>query len=215
MRKRFIIPFIVLFFTSCSTVRYMNSPNDLQNIPAVLYLKNGIVINGNLVVNLNTSLTMPVSIQSQNNKKFKYTLNEINGFSIEGNYFNLNDIKSDFLESRERVFMKRLTPLNSRIVLYEHSFNTTNNINYTDKYAYRSLYYIHFENDKGNEVWPLHGKKFTPLFSSKMSLIVKDCQELSDKIQNKQEGYFFPEFTGDNKQLNVMMKIIEEYNKCQ
>ncbi|HEX7903789.1 MAG TPA: hypothetical protein VF487_07915 [Chitinophagaceae bacterium] len=193
----------------------MNSPNDLQNIPAVLYLKNGTIVNGNLVVNLNTSLTRPVSIQSQNNKKFKYTLNEINGFSIEGNYFNLNDIKNDFLESRERVFMKRLTPENSRIVLYEHLFNTTNNINYTDKYAHRPLYYIHFVNDKENEVWPLHGKKFTPLFSSKMSLILKDCQELSDKIQNKQEGYFFPEFTGDNRQLNVMMKIIEEYNKCQ
>ncbi len=49
-----------------------------------------------------------------------------------------------------------------------------------------------------------------------MSLLVEDCPSLAQKILAKDKGYFIPGASFNiKKHPDVLMRIIDEYNKCK
>ncbi len=49
----------------------------------------------------------------------------------------------------------------------------------------------------------------------KRSKVIIECPELSNKIQHKNKGYFFPLYSlGSNKKVEVFLRIINEYDSC-
>ena len=54
-----------------------------------------------------------------------------------------------------------------------------------------------------------------PSFEEKMSVLVDDCPGLAQKILAKDRGYFIPVASFNiKKHPDVLLRIIDEYNKC-
>jgi hypothetical protein len=77
-------------------------------------------------------------------------------------------------------------------------------------------YYLQLPYEKGDGGWSIAQSKFVPNFDEKMSKIVEDCPQLSQKIANKEKGYFYSQFGGsDEKRVDLLWNIIDEYNQCR
>ena len=116
--------------------------------------------------------------------------------------------------------MRRLTAENSRIHLYEdmEKVSETNKANgvTSSRTRYEREYYLQLPNEQSDDVFPLGGSRFVPAFDEKMSRIVSDCPALAQKIATKADGYFYAQVSlFKEKRVNVLMNIIEEYNKCR
>jgi hypothetical protein len=115
--------------------------------------------------------------------------------------------------------MKRLTPESSRIHLYEDvekvsETNRANGNSYTNT-RYETEYYLQLPNEAGSDVYALNSSRFVPNFDEKMSRVVSDCPALAQKIAAKENGYFYAQVSFfKEKRANVVMTIIEEYNRC-
>jgi len=208
----------ILVYVSCSPMHNMASPNELHKVDGTLHLVDGSTVNGEITLQLDKNTDLPVTVHTSDSRRF-YKLDSIEGYETGGIYYKLNVIKSDPVETKQRVFMRQLTKPDSKIQMYEHLFKTTGNVStigYSDKTPYRQLYYIHFSDDNEKEVWALHGNRFTPDFNTKMSSLIKECPALSKKILNKEDGYFFSALSDQAEKAGVvMMKIIKEYNECK
>ncbi len=80
--------------------------------------------------------------------------------------------------------MKRLTPENSRIHLYEYLDKQTGYSGHRSNRPIKSLeknYYLQLPAEKGNAVWNISLSRFVPNFDEKMSRLVSDCPVLSQK----------------------------------
>lgn len=219
--KRFI-PLIagIAMLASCKTASF-ETPNNLRYMPGKLYLTNGRTVEGKLVVSVN-NFGSAVKIYLDGEKKpQRYELHDIEAYEIRGEYFELKEIKGGFSLGKNMSFMKRLTPPDSRIHLYENTeknTSTSNNRNGTSttRTTYDLQYYMQFPGKNGDDVWALNSSKFVPNFDEKMSQLVKDCPTLSAKIAAKEPGYFYAQVTVfREKRADVLLQIINEYNKCK
>jgi hypothetical protein len=204
---------------SCTTSAYFESPNDLNYINGTLYLANGRTVEGKLSVE---DWTNQVKIYLPGERKpQRYKLSEVEGYSIRNERYELKEIKDGSALNRtyRLHFMKRLTPDNSKIHLYEYLDKETYNTGYRRTRSVTSLeknYYIQLPGEKEEGVWDIGLSKFVPNFDEKMSAVVSDCQALSQKIANKEKGYFYPQVGGsDEKRVDMLWNIINEYNKCR
>jgi hypothetical protein len=115
--------------------------------------------------------------------------------------------------------MKRLTPDNSKIQLYEYLDKETSYSGFRRNRVVTSLeknYYVQLPSEKEDGVWDIGSSKFVPNFDEKMSKIVNDCAVLSQKIANKEKGYFYPQVgSSDEERVDRLWNIINEYNKCR
>jgi len=210
---------IVFIIAGCGSAAFFETPNDLRNIPGKLYLVNGDSITGKLAVNTRNSLGSEVKITVEGEKKpHKYTLGEVRAYTIDGEYYPLKTIKGELSFSRNRSFMKRLTPADSRIHLYENmeQVTTNNNKGGLNTNRYEVQYYLQFPSDKNEGVWAVNSSRLVPNFDEKMSKIVADCPSLSEKIARKEPGYFYAQVSLlREKRAAVLLAIIEEYNRCK
>lgn len=220
--KRFIpLMAAIVLIASCKTASF-ETPNSLRYMPGKLYLTNGRTVEGKLVVNTNNSLGSAVKIYLDGEKKpQRYDLHDIEAYQIRGEYFELKEIKGGFSIGRNMSFMKRLTPADSRIHLYENtekntSTSTNRNGTSNTRTTYDVQYYMQFPAETGDGVWAVNSSKFVPNFDEKMSQLVKDCPTLSSKIAAKEPGYFYAQVTVfREKRADVLWNIINEYNKCK
>lgn len=114
----------IVLIASCKTASF-ETPNSLRYMPGTLYLTNGRTVEGKLVVNTNNSLGSAVKLYVDGEKKpQRYDLHDIEAYQIRGEYFELKEIKGGFTIGRNMSFMKRLTPADSRIHLYENTEKT-------------------------------------------------------------------------------------------
>ena len=212
----------VVALSSCKTSAYFNSPNDLNYISGTLHLTNGEKIQGKLSVNESSGGTVRIYLDGEK-KPQRYKFPEIEGYEVRNEFYELKEIMdgATFSRAYRFHFMKRLTPGNSKIHLYEYLDRQTS---YTS-YGYRrnssvtSLeknYYIQLPSEKTDGVWDIGLSKFTPNFDEKMSKVVNDCPNLSQKIANKEKGYFYSQMgAGDEKRVDMLWNIINEYNQCK
>ena len=141
----------------------------------------------------------------------KIDLYNVAGYWYKSAYYALKKIDIHLEGIHRLLFVKRLTDENSKIQLYElyqpGIANGGGEIEYT--------YYLSYLSSGPLEAVNTRSVALLPSFDQKMSLLVADCPDLAQKIRAKENGYFIP-FASLNlkKHPDVLMRIIDEYNKC-
>lgn len=223
MKKNLLMAIIVLllFFTSCGSISSFESPNSLRNMTGTLFLTNGKSVDGKLVIQMGNLFSTDVKIYADGDKKpMNFDLGDVEGYRIRNDYYALKEKKGGIGLGRRVSFMKRLTPENSRIHLFEalDRVTETNKVNGANQSRnhYETEYYLQLPNEEGSGVYPLGGSRFVPAFDEKMSRLVGDCPSLSQKIAVKENGYFYAQVSlFKEKRADVLLNIIEEYNQCK
>lgn len=216
-----VLTFLILIVlaSSCRSMAYFDTPNDLKNMPATLYLTNGKSYRGNLVVHTNKYSASSVKMYTEGDKKaMRFPLTEVKGYDLRNDYYELKEVRGGIRFGKEYSFMKRLTKDNSRIHLFENTTKTTtsNGPNMGSYTYYETQYFLQLPGEEGDAVWPLSSSKFVPNFDEKMSKLVSDCPSLAAKIANKEQGYFYAQVSlSKEKRANVLMNIIDDYNECK
>jgi hypothetical protein len=217
-----IVAIILIAFSACRSAASFDSPNSLRNINGKLFLTNGRTAEGKLVVNTNNAFGSEVKLFLPGEKKpQKYELHDVEGYEIRGQYYELKEIKGGISIGKRWSFMKRLTPADSRIHLYENMEENTSSVTNTNgtsstRTRYETQYYMQFPSETGDGVWAVNSSKFVPNFDEKMSKLVEDCPALANKIANKESGYFYAQVSVfREKRADVLWNIISDYNKCK
>lgn len=209
---------VILLFASCKSASFFETPNSLRNIDGKLFLTNGRTVEGKLVVNSRNVLGSEVKVYVHGEKKpQKYNLLDVDAYEIRGEYYELKEVKGGLSLGRNMSFMKRLTPADSRIHLFESTEkNTSTSRNGATNTYYEVQYYMQFPAETGDGVWAVNSSKFVPNFDEKMSKLVQDCPALAAKIAAKDPGYFYAQVSlFREKRADVLWNIITEYNKCK
>jgi hypothetical protein len=197
---------------------YFDTPNNLKNMPATLYLVNGRSYRGDLVVHTNKYSANSVKLYAEGDRKpMRFSLAEVKGYQLRNDYYELKEVRGGIRLGKEYSFMKRLTKDDSRIHLYENTTKVTgsNGPNMGSYTYYETQYFLKLPNEEGDAVWPLTSSKFVPNFDEKMSRLVADCPTLAAKIAAKEPGYFYAQVSlSKEKRANVLMNIIDDYNEC-
>ena len=221
MKKNLLLALIALMaLASCGSVTSFESPNSLRNMTGTLFLTNGKSIDGKLVIQMGNVFGSDVKIYADGEKDaMRFDLGEVEGYRIRSDYYFLKEKKGGLALGRRLSFMKRLTPETSRIHLFEdmERVSETNKVNGSNqtRYRYETEYYMQLPNESTSNVYPLGGSKFVPNFDEKMSRMVSDCPSLAQKIAAKENGYFYAQVSlFKEKRADVLMNIIEEYNRC-
>lgn len=219
--KRRLLPLliVVIFLSSCKSAMYFDTPNDLKNMPATLYLLNGRSYQGKLVVHTNKYSSNAVKLYTEGDKKpMNFSIADVKGYQFRNDYYELKEVRGGIRLGKEYSFMKRLTRDDSKIHLYENTtkVNQSNGPNSGSYTYYETQYFLKLPNEDGDAVWPLSSSKFVPNFDEKMSKLVADCPTLAAKIAGKEDGYFYAQVSlFKEKKANVLMNIIDEYNGCK
>lgn len=221
MKKNYLLLIaVLLFMASCGSVSSFESPNSLRNMTGTLYLTNGKSIDGKLVVQMGNIFGSDVKIYANGEKDaMKFDLGEVQGYRIRNDYYELKEKRGGISIGRRLSFMKRLTPENSRIHMFEDIEKVEENYkvngNNARRTRYETEYYLQLPGEETSNVYPLGGSKFVPNFDEKMSRMVSDCPSLARKIADKDDGYFYAQISlFKEKRANVLMNIIDEYNRC-
>lgn len=234
----------LLLFSSCTTITrsLYDSPNNMSNVKSTLYLKNGRTISGRLTINTEHKKHNKISIQTSDyNAPQRFKLKNVKGYAIDGDYYSLqqvndntiviekgNPLLEQLLTKKKYFFMKRITPENSRIHLYENHFIKAARDEKPVNATRVIEYYIQLPSNESKTVYAIDGKKLLPHFENKMSKIVNDCPDLAFKIAQRQPGYFYarqraiviierPDVfsASEDQKVAVLMNIINEYNRCK
>ena len=208
-----------VLMTSCKSP-YFTSANSMRNINGTVYLKNGSELTGPLSSSLESySSRGYIEFAGKDNKKAqRIPVSEIKGVSVRNNYYEPKLIDMGFGSRDQVLLVKKLTKENSRINLYELHERRTSSSSYNNRRTYETDYYSYYVTLPGQseEAWNIEGRHLTPNFENKMSDLVKDCPALAEKIRRKDKGYFYAQVSlVQEKRIETLMTIIDEYNKCK
>ena len=138
-------------------------------------------------------------------------INEIAGYWFESTYYALKKLDIHMDGIYRLLFVKRLTVENSRIQLYElYESGNANDVGNFDYY-----YFLSYPSCGPLDAINTRSSLLIPSFEEKMSVLVEDCPGLAEKILAKDKGYFIPAASFNiKKHPDVLLRIINEYNKC-
>jgi hypothetical protein len=202
-----------LLLFACRSLTYLESPNSLRNIDGTLYLIDGKTVDGKLVIQTDNLLGSPVKVYSEGEKKpMQFSLSNIRGYRMRNEVYELKEIREGLSLGRQQYFMRRLTPEDGRMHLYEfmqrHRENKT-----TTRYV--PEYYLQLPGEDTALVYSTTGSRLVPNFDEKMSKLIGDCTSLAQKIRHKKDGYFYAQVSLlKEKRVDVLLRIIREYNEC-
>lgn len=215
---------IVLFLTSCKTYSYFKTPNDLLKQDCIVYMLDGTQKKGKLTIQFETghSTENVLHLSTSENRDEKIAVQDIKYYQLNGESYFPKKVDMDSYEipvrnkiylpdTRNLLFVKRLTSENAKISLfelYEASDKTADGFAQYD-------YFVSFPSQDRLVAWSTRGKLFFPNFEDKVSELVSDCQILSQKIKQKNENYYARQVSVDAKKNEVIKRIITEYNECK
>ena len=187
---------------------------------ATLYINDSIVLYGKLLIGKKDwTLRNELYIRffENNSKKVKYFKpEEIKGFQMGDSYYEPKFLAGGggIRTALRKTIVKRLTPANSKMALYEceNHYHTNNIGSYTENKDLL-IYFVQLPNTKDDKIYQFTDNKFTPKFESKVSALVSDKPALAEKIRLKDNNFFYSQISGDKHQLHVWWNIINEYNK--
>jgi len=209
---------VIVILASCKSAAWFETPNDLENINGTLYLSNGEELTGKLSVDEGWYGLVRINVPGEKKaRRFKFY--DVKGYKLRNDYYEVKEIRDGgwFSRSYHLQFMKRLTPADSKIHLYEYLEKETSHSGYRNRTttSLEKNYYIQLPSEQGDGVWNIASSKLVPNFDEKMSRIVSDCPALARKIANKEKGYFYSQMgPSDEQRMDIVWNIIEEYNRC-
>ena len=206
--------FVLVIAHGCKPASYLKTPNNVFKKQGTLYMLNGAEKKGAITINLGNEHTQSEYILLTTAAgEEKISPDSIGSYKIGEDHFFPKKIDLYFEGAKRFLLVKRLTKENLRIQLYElyqEARETVDGLN--DNY----YYFISLPGQGRLEAWSAAGKNLVPDFNLKMSIQVKDCPALAQKIMEKKKGYFFVQYTmAYSKKLEVLKRIIEEYNNCR
>ena len=214
--KRFLS--LLLLFTACKPSSFFISPNEVHKEKVVLYLNNHTKETGEIDISLEENSSMNAVYKPYiqffpegKTTEEKIRLNEISGYSMGQDYFELKRVDMSIDNIYNLLFVKRLTAEDSKIQLYELYESGHASPSGESRYSY----FLSFPTYAQLETLNAASRQVVPMFDQKMSLFVADCPALANKIRAKEKGYFIP--VGSFKTFQrreVFMRIIDEYNHC-
>ena len=122
-----------------------------------------------------------------------------------------NRAQQNFTDQRNLLFVKRLTPENSKLHLYELHQSRIQSADGNEHY----YYFVSLPTEDRLKAWSFGSSRFFPHFEVKMSEIIKDCPEISKKVAQREKGYTINQISIEVKRLEVFKRIIDEYNQCR
>lgn len=222
--RSFILAIAILLAAGCKTVTYFASSNNLVNQDCSVHLTDGTVFNGKLSIQFESGQNSDkyVKFLANGNTERKILISDILYYQHKNDYYYPKTINLEAYEIpfRDKVytpnlnnllFVKRLTAAGAKMELYELFRSRSSSPDGTDQYDY----YISFPGDNRLLAWNIRGPGFFPNFEEKMSQLVADCPALAEKIKNKSGGYTVRQISVDVKKIEVIRKIVEEYNSCR
>jgi hypothetical protein len=203
---------------SCASTSSFESPNNLRNVEGTVFLTNGKQVDGRLVIQTGSLFGSDVKVFSEGDKKpMHFKLQDVSGFMVNDQHYVLKE-KSGFHLGKTYSFMKRLTPENSRIHLYEAVERVPDSGkgkgSTTSRTTYRTEYYIQLQGEPEHYVHPVSGSKSIPDLEEKFSKMISDCPTLSKKMSDKESGYVFTLGSEKERKAERLLSIIHEYNSC-
>lgn len=215
--KRILVVFFMcslLWHVACQTPAKSISPNNLNGVPATLFLANGTTITGNISLNNEVLLSKVIEIVPTAGAAQRLHLLDVKGYESKGQYFELKHTSNHFHPRSGFYFMKRLTPEGSQMHLYEHLERKQPGKSLNEQ-VYKPTYYLQLPGEKMHRVYAANSRKLVPHFHKKMSALLKKCPQLEQKIHNKHPGYFYSRLAASSaQQEEVLLRIINEYNNC-
>lgn len=215
LRNYWWVGVMFIALTSCSST-YFNNANDMGKAFGQVTLQDGTELSGAISFRARTNNIKFYGSDSKEARKI--LLSDIKFIEIRGNKYAPKLIRDR--GSLTMRFLKPLTRDDSRLGLYEFYEEETRTVHdyrgrpYTRDQE-KIIYYLETPVMRGQEpLWELSGKQLVPNFDVKMSEVVKDCPALAEKIRNKERGYFYAMITGRDR-VDIMLNIIEEYNRCK
>jgi hypothetical protein len=203
---------VLLMAAGCKPVSYFSTPNDVFKTAGTVYLLNGAEVKGKITIEFETGYNAGKFIRVGNgDREERISIDSIRYYKIDKDCYYPKKIDLDLSGTQKLLFVKRLTKENSRIHLYELYQQSKQTSDGQELF----FYFISLPTQARLDAWNIGGKNFVPNFDEKMSRIVADCSTLSGKIKQKTKGYFLAPFTLSNsKKVDVLTRIINEYNDC-
>lgn len=217
--KLYLLTFLLV--AGCKSTSYFSTGNDLRQRHVTLYRVGKDTIPGQLTVSLEDTYHIRNGAAYPSYVEFKpdgkdssqrIPLDQISGYRLETTFYALKTVDISMNGFQRLLFLRQLTPDNSKIALYE--LHESGQANATGESLYS--YYLSLPGAKPRETVNTRGAQIIPGFEVKMSQIVADCPALAEKIRTKEKGYFIPFVSfGVKKHPEVLLRIIDEYNHCQ
>jgi hypothetical protein len=215
MKTTYLLAAFCLFaFASCKTA-YFNNANQLHNVQGTVYLTNGEKISGKMSVQLNNQKTSlkarhTLAIQS-NGQVVAIAVGQIEGYECNNEFYALKQLPKG--TRKEWAFVKEVTAPNASLKLYAAP-NIGKDKNGTT--FQHQAYYIGMQQDAELTLWAFNGYQPAPIFSEKMTTALTGCPILADKVAQKEKEYdYAASDISKEKRLQVLKKIIDEYNFCE
>lgn len=186
---------------------------------ATLFLKDSSHLFGRLLLGKKDwSLSKDIYIRFFENtsKKVKYFKpEEIVGFQMGDSWYEPKFLGNGPVNTLyKKTMVKRLTPLGSKMALYEFNSHTVTKNSFGNSEVKEIIaYFVQLPNTTDDKVYQFADNKFVPKFDIKVSAIVADKPVLAEKIRNKNKGYFYAFITEERHQYETWSNIITEYNK--
>jgi len=215
MKQIFIFCF---FLFSCKSPSEFLTPNEVHWEKVDLAFRDQTRVTGKVNIlhenfnSLHTSYDKYIQfIPEGKDSTENININDLSGYWFDSTYYALKKLDIHMNGIYQLLFVKRLTGENSRIQLYElyesGRGNSTGEIEYS--------YFLSYPSCGPMDAINTRSSILMPSFEQKMSLLVADCPGLAQKILAKDNGYFIPLGSFNiKKHPNVLLRIIDEYNKC-
>jgi hypothetical protein len=210
--------FILILLAACKPGGYIVSPNEVRKEKAILYLRNGEKINGEINIELesnsaqHTEFKPLVEILPEGKTVWqKINIVDIAAYSTDKDYYPAKNLDVDLNGTHFLMFVKRLTAEKSKIQLYELYESGRGTYTGEPKYSY----FLSFPGYAPYQTINARSSQLIPGFDFKMSSMVEDCPILAKKIRSRQKDYFLSMTTFNRKMTpEVLMRIINEYDSC-
>ena len=210
---------VLFLLASCASLSSFESPDHVQRMDGTLYLTNGRAVTGKLVVQMGNPFTSDVKVyEDGDSKAMNFNLGEIAGYSMNDHFYELKEKKGGFGLGKRLSFMKRLTPQNSKMHLYEAMekipesgkvYGSTRN-----RSLYQIEYYLEMPDEENNFVYPVSKSQMVASFDEKLRTVIRSCPALTKKIEKHVEGDFYAQTYFKDKKPEILLDFIHHYNSC-
>lgn len=206
------LPFIgALLFSGCKAAGF-KTPNDTGRSEATVYFRDGTSQKGILTVvfenpdpNMNHIYFIPDHSTTFKTLDYK----TIKSYSIGADVYVPKLVDIYVNDTKLYLFVKRLTAENAKLQLFELHQLYKSSSSGEENYEY-------FISTLGGGVYDavnINSSRLLPLENG-MAVYVSDCPSLLQKIRDKQKGYYYSSVTFKTKRIEVIKRIVSEYNNC-
>jgi len=205
--KKFLLSFLLLFFIGSIIAQTEETSDEITKHegPGKVILLEGGEIEGTITYDEFSGYKLKIQVEGEK-KPQKHTTKDVKEFYVNDVHF--VRIKGLMLNA----FAKVVNEPGSKILLLKTISKATVS-NQTDEQGHlifpveTSYYVLSTVNNKLLFVGALTNKN--------LSKFVADCPDLSKKIASKEDGYELTIMAPVDKQMEIMKKVMEEYEQCE